>query len=445
MLGRHIGPYRIDAVLGRGGMGEVYRAWDDRLNRAVAIKLLSQAGAADTQSVDRFVREARAASALNHPNIVTIHDAGQAESAGHFIVQELVQGATLRKLLEQAITPTAAIDLARQVAKALAAAHTAGIVHRDVKPENIMVRPDGYVKVLDFGLARLVQSDAPDGQTFTNLDTAPGTLMGTTAYMSPEQAQAQPTGPASDIFSFGVVLYQMIAGRRPFVGPSSFAVLAAIISEHPVPPARLNPSTLPALDALVLRMLAKEPGRRPTAPDVETELAALSGQSALDLRAPEVAARRTTVGREKERAELRQVFGRVSAGQSLVLAVTGEAGIGKTCLVEDFLTELDVSRHRPVIARGRCSERLAGSEAYLPLLEVLDSLLHRTQGESFGELMKTCAPTWFLQVATLSPDGSTIERIQADVRTGVTGAHEARDGGAPSGDLACHAARHLSR
>ncbi len=267
-------------MLGRGGMGEVYRAWDDRLNRAVAIKLLPAAALGKADTVDRFLREARAASALNHPNIVTIHDTGEVESAGHFIVQELVQGTTLRQLLEQTMSPAATIDVARQVAKALSAAHTAGIVHRDIKPENIMVRNDGYVKVLDFGLARVVQPDAPAGPTFTNQDTTPGTLLGTTAYMSPEQAQAQPTGPASDIFSFGVLIYEMVTGRRPFVGPSSFSVIAAIIAEHPVPPARLNPSTPPALDALVLRMLAKDVSRRPTAAEVERELSTLAGQAA---------------------------------------------------------------------------------------------------------------------------------------------------------------------
>jgi predicted ATPase len=400
-------------------MGEVYRAWDDRLNRAVAIKLLPKTAVTKGTGVDRFLREARAASALNHPNIVTVHDAGEVEADGHFIVQELVRGATLRQLMESGLEIGAMLDIVRQVAKALMAAHEAGIVHRDIKPENIMVRPDGYVKVLDFGLARLVSTNTvseEEGPTLTNLDTAPGIVMGTAAYMSPEQAQAIPTGPPSDIFSFGSVIYELVTGRRPFVGPSSFSVIAAIIAEHPVPPARLNPSTPPALDALVLRMLAKEAARRPTAIEVENELGNLTGQGAIDL-GPSPTARRTTVGREEERAELRQVFARVAAGQSLVLAVTGEAGIGKTSLVEDFLAEIEVSRHRPVIARGRCSERLAGSEAYLPLLEVLDSLLHRTRGETFSELMKACAPTWFLQVATLSPDGTTIQRLQADLRT----------------------------
>jgi len=417
VLGTLLGHYRIDAVLGRGGMGEVYRAHDTRLDRAVAVKVLPDGAAGRPSSVDRFLREARAASALNHPNIVTVHEVGETGSGGVFIVQELVEGETLRARIGQPLALASLADIGRQTAQALATAHAAGIVHRDVKPENVMVRRDGYVKVLDFGLARMVSPESGDAQTATNMDTTPGTVLGTTSYMSPEQAQAEPATPASDVFSLGIVLYEMATGRRPFTAPTSFGVLAAIVSEHPVPPARLDPSIPPALDALIMRMLAKEPGRRPSAAEVESELAAITGrETVFDLAPPAAVARRTTVGREDERARLRAAFGRVAVGRSLVLAVTGEPGIGKTTLVEDFIAELEMDRARPVLARGRCSERLAGSEAYLPLLEVLDGLLG-SRGGSFGELMKTVAPTWYLHVATIATGASSVEQMRADVRT----------------------------
>jgi len=417
VLGTHLGHYRVDAVLGRGGMGEVYRAYDTRLDRAFAIKVLPEGAAGRPSSVDRFLREARAASALNHPNIVTVHEVGETDEGAVFIVQELVDGETLRARMGSPLPLDALADIGRQTAQALATAHAAGIVHRDVKPENVMVRRDGYVKVLDFGLARILSADGGDDRTSTNLDTTPGTVLGTTSYMSPEQAQAETATPASDVFALGVVLYEMATGRRPFVAPTSFAVMAAIVSEQPVPPARLNPSLPPVVDALIMRMLAKEPGRRPSAVDVHAELAAVTGREpAFDLAPAAAVARRTTVGREDERARLRAAFGRVTAGRSLVLAITGEPGIGKTSLVEDFIAELEVDRARPVLARGRCSERLAGSEAYLPLLEVLDSLMG-SRGGSFGELMRTVAPTWYMHVATLGTEASSVEQMRADVRT----------------------------
>lgn len=398
-------------------MGEVYRAHDTRLDRAVAVKVLPDGAAGRQSSIDRFLREARAASALNHPNIVTVHEVGETGAGGVFIVQELVDGETLRARMGRPLPLASLADIGRQAAQALATAHAAGIVHRDVKPENVMVRRDGYVKVLDFGLARIVPTGGGETETATHLDSTPGVVLGTTSYMSPEQAEAQPATPASDVFALGIVLYEMATGRRPFTAPTSFGVLAAIVSEHPVPPARLTPSIPPALDALVMRMLAKEPGRRPPATEVESELAAITGrETAFDLAPPSAVARRTTVGREAERARLRAAFGRVTAGRSLVLAVTGEPGIGKTSLVEDFIAELEMDRARPVLARGRCSERLAGSEAYLPLLEVLDSLMG-SRGGSFGELMKTVAPTWYLHVATLGTEASSVDEMRADVRT----------------------------
>ena len=413
-----IGHYRVDGRIGSGGMGEVYRGFDTRLNRPVALKLLRTGDSDQSDIVQRFLREARAASALNHPNIVTIHEVGETAGGELFIVQELVDGQTLRSLIEIAQSQAKTVDIGRQVARALAAAHAAGIVHRDVKPENIMVRGDGYVKVLDFGLARVIDHQASERSTALRQDTAPGTVLGTAAYMSPEQARGTQAGPAADIFALGVVLYEMAAGRRPFVAPSSIGVLAAILSEQPVPLVRLNPATPASFDALVHRMLAKEPERRPSAREVDEELASFNASETLTEPARTSAvAPRKTVGRESERADLRRAYARVRDGQSIILGVSGEAGIGKTSLIEDFFVELTSRPERPTIARGRCSERLAGAEAYLPILEALDNLLHRAGGESLQTLMKTVAPTWYLQVATRSIEESSMADLRVDALT----------------------------
>lgn len=408
-----LGHYRLDDAIGRGGMGEVYRGFDTRLNRPVAIKVMQESTGERERSVLRFLREARAASALNHPNIVTIHDVGETPSGDHFIVQELVEGRTLRSLLEEPLPLPRAIDIGSQVARALAAAHAAGIVHRDVKPENVMVRTDGYVKVLDFGLARITDAGAVSGSTHTNQNTAPLTLLGTTAYMSPEAANAATAGPPADVFALGIVLYEMAAGRRPFVAATSLGVLAAILSEHPVPLTRLNASLPYPFDELVQRMLAKEPERRPTANEVAEALGQLlTGSPGPSVAVPAAAAPRKTVGREAERTALRRAYARVQQGTSLLVAVTGEAGIGKSTLTEDFLAELATGPDRPLVARGRCSERLAGSEAYLPILEVLEHVLRRSSSVSVDQLMRTVAPTWYSQVATASAHPSFAEMRQ---------------------------------
>jgi serine/threonine protein kinase/tetratricopeptide (TPR) repeat protein len=408
------GHYRVESRIGSGGMGDVFRAVDTRLNRRVALKLL-RAGHAGEPAIQRFMREARAASALNHPNIVTIYEAGETAEGELFIVQEFVDGRTLRSLIEERQPLATAIEVGRQVARALGAAHANGIVHRDVKPENIMLRADGYVKVLDFGLARVIDAEAAEQSTRATLETAPGTVMGTAAYMAPEQATGTQAGPPADVFALGVVLYEMAAGRRPFVAPSPVGVMAAILSEEPVPLMRLSPGIPPALDELVHRMLAKEPARRPSAREVDEALAGLTGQSPLAEPAPaSAAAPRKTVGRESERKELRRAYERVTDGHSLILGVSGEPGMGKTSLVEDFLLEIASRPERPIVARGRCSERLAGAEAYLPMLEALDSLLHRVSGESVQTLMKSVAPTWYLQVATRSVEESSMAELRAD-------------------------------
>ena len=230
MLPTTINHYRLEQMIGRGGMGEVYRAVDTRLGRPVAIKLMRESKGDSALSITRFLREARAASALNHPNIVVVHDIGETDDGRHYIVQEFIDGATLRAKMEGAITPATVIDVGRQVARALAAAHAAGIIHRDIKPENVMVRGDGYVKVLDFGLARVHESGTST-ETHSGTETNPLALIGTMAYMSPEQARGNPAGAPSDIFALGVTLYEMLARRRPWVAPTMPAVLAAILLE----------------------------------------------------------------------------------------------------------------------------------------------------------------------------------------------------------------------
>ena len=217
MIPTSFGHYRVDARIGGGGMGDVFRAFDTRLNRPVAVKLMRDARTEPSALVQRFLREARAASALNHPNIVTIHEVGETSAGELFIVQELIDGQTLRTLIESTQALTTTLEIGRQVARALAAAHAAGIVHRDVKPENIMVRADGYVKVLDFGLARIVDHQAAERSTIIH-DTEPGTVLGTAAYMSPEQARGEQAGPAADIFAFGVVLYEFRRNVRNCCG-----------------------------------------------------------------------------------------------------------------------------------------------------------------------------------------------------------------------------------
>src|SRR5262249_34569369 len=220
--GTHMGRYEILSPLGAGGMGEVGLAEDTRLKRKVALKLLPAELTSDAERVRRFEQEAQAASALNHPNIVTVHDIGESE-AGRFIVMELIAGRTLRAVIAEDNSLETVLALGQQMAKALGAAHASGITHRDIKPDNVMVRDDGYVQVLDFGLARLLPSAASGAEAATLAQqTAPGQVMGTVAYMSPEQASGQSVGPPSDIFSLGIVLYELAAGRHPFKSETLF-------------------------------------------------------------------------------------------------------------------------------------------------------------------------------------------------------------------------------
>jgi serine/threonine-protein kinase len=266
ILQRQIGPYRILSPLGAGGMGEVFLAHDTRLGRKVALKLLPDYFTRDEQRVRRFQQEARAASALNHPNIITIYEIGESEGR-HFIVAEFVEGETLRQTMAKGRSSlTEAIDIGMQAAGALAAAHQAGIVHRDIKPENLMVRPDGLMKVLDFGLAKLVEGQAiatgTQSPTVARVDTDPGTVMGTAHYMSPEQARGLAVDARTDLFSLGVVVYEMVAGRTPFAGDTSSDVIAAILKMEAPPLSEHRPDAPPELQWIVSKALRKDRDER---------------------------------------------------------------------------------------------------------------------------------------------------------------------------------------
>jgi serine/threonine protein kinase len=263
--GTRLGPYEIVGLIGAGGMGEVYRAHDTNLNRVVALKLLPEELSSDVDQRRRFEQEARIASALNHPAIVTIYDAGRIGSHA-YISMELVAGDTLREILARGAIPLRrALRIAAQLADGLAAAHEAGLVHRDLKPENIKVSSDHFAKILDFGLAKRVSADLsalPPEHTKTSVHTMPGVILGTVGYMSPEQAGGGRVEFSSDQFSFGLILYEMLTGRRAFERPSTAETLSAIIREDPPPIAQLNPAVPPPVRWIVERCLAKDPQER---------------------------------------------------------------------------------------------------------------------------------------------------------------------------------------
>ncbi len=258
--GQHFGHYEIVKPIGSGGMGEVYLAKDKVLNRAVALKLLLLEFTGEEDRLRRFEHEARAASSLNHPNILTIHELGHV-GPQQFIATEFVDGETLRQRMRRGrLEFEEALDVGIQVAGALAAAHKAGIVHRDIKPENIMVRPDGYVKVLDFGLAKLIEQPEPtfNAKTASNVDVSSGLVMGTVKYMSPEQAQGLKVDERSDIFSFGVMLYEMITGRAPFAGKTPRDLIAAILEKDPLVLKEYLPNASTELQRVIAKALTKQ-------------------------------------------------------------------------------------------------------------------------------------------------------------------------------------------
>jgi serine/threonine-protein kinase len=258
MLGRTLGRYQVISSLASGGMGEVYIAEDTQLGRKIALKILPARFKIDDERVRRFQQEARAASALNHPNIITIYEVGQIDSH-HFIVTEFIEGETLREhMAKTQLTISAALDVATQVASALATAHHAGIVHRDIKPENVMLREDGIAKLLDFGLVKLTEQRNVTSGLPSLFETAPGMIMGTTHYMSPEQARGIPVDARTDIWSLGIVLFETVAGRVPFEGATASDVLASILEREPTPLSRYSPEVPTELAWIVKKALRKD-------------------------------------------------------------------------------------------------------------------------------------------------------------------------------------------
>ena len=289
---QQISHYRIEREIGRGGMGVVYRAVDTRLGRPVALKMLESSATGDEDRNRRFVQEARAASALNHPNIVTIYEIGD-EQGTTFIAMELVEGTPLDQVLARGPLPVAtALDYATQIAAALDTAHGHGIIHRDIKPANIVVTHDGRAKVLDFGLAKLIERSSAD-VTISGMVTRPGVIMGTVAYMSPEQAQGHHVDARSDVFSFGAVLYEMLTGRRPFAGTSEMGLITSILRDEPTPVRSARPEAPADLEPIITRALAKDPGARyQSAGVMRRDLAAAHAKLT---RPPEAAWRRPAV------------------------------------------------------------------------------------------------------------------------------------------------------
>jgi len=367
--GTPFGRYNILCPIGAGGMGEVYRATDTRLGRDLAIKILSRKMSADKQDLDRFEREARSASALNHPNIVTIFELGQVGTT-YYIAMELVEGELLRDLLKGGPIPLPkAISIAAQTADGLAKAHEAGVVHRDLKPENLMVSRDGFAKILDFGLAKLVGPNIDqllDVGTLSASGTCPGTILGTVEYMSPEQANGLPVDFRSDQFSFGSVLYEMVTGKRSFQRPGKIDTLAAILRDDPEPVGSLNPQAPAPLCWVIERCLAKNPKERyASTRELARELATIrDGLSEAPSRhfPPRLSnlptQRAVVIGRDREIGAVKELLLRDDVH---LITLTGPGGIGKTCLA------LKVARE--------VAQNFPGGVCFIPLAAVSDHAL----------------------------------------------------------------------
>ena len=419
--------YRLIERIGQGGMGEVYKAEDTKLGRHVAIKLLPEAATQDLIAKRRLLKEAQSASALNHPNIVTIHTIEETDGLG-FIVMEYVEGETLKASIERAgaLPLTTLLDIGIQVTDALAAAHAIGLIHRDIKSANILITPRGHAKVLDFGLAKMMRQEPQEldheAATLTNLTDA-GTVLGTAAYMSPEQTRGETLDARSDIFSLGCVLYEAATRSLPFGGPSMLSIMHAIAAMEPPPPSRVRPELPREFDLIIERALAKDKERRYAS-------ASEMGQSLQSLRATTSGTwsgfpivydkdliERTAasfVGREPEMRKLDEFLRQAIAGTGRVVFITGEPGIGKTSLSDEFLRRVGKQYPGLLISRGRCVEQYGTGEAYLPFLDAVGALLNGPGRERIAAVLRTYAPTWCLELPTAFASTGSLEKLQQE-------------------------------
>src|SRR5215831_19286869 len=394
MAGVRLSTYEIVAHIGSGGMGDVYRARDTKLNRPVAIKFLS-ADLADASARRRFQREAQMASSLNHPHILTVHDTGEFEGQ-QYLVTEFVDGFTLREWARhERPSSRRIVDLAIGIADALASAHQAGILHRDIKPENILVSKSNHAKVVDFGLAKVIDPEDPRNaktRWISKEMTRAGIIVGTVAYMSPEQAAGRPVDARSDVFAFGAVLYELLAGRRPFEGDSDMILLHAIQYSPLRPLAEMRPDIPGELRNLVEKALEKDTAdryqsMREMVVDLKRIQRMKSGEvltpAAADRPVPAIEVPREwsippqpvvssvspiaidLLGRDAEMATIQDVWEKTQAGQRQLILIAGEPGIGKTRLALEF-----ARRCRATVLLGRCDQEAL--VPYQPFVEALE-------------------------------------------------------------------------
>ncbi|HTF37625.1 MAG TPA: protein kinase [Blastocatellia bacterium] len=348
LAGQTLSHYRVLSLIGAGGMGEVYLAEDTRLGRKVALKLLPKEFTEDPDRVRRFELEARAASSLNHPNIVTIFEVGQVDGR-HFIATEYIDGRTLRERLSGGqLKVREALDVAAQIASALEAAHEAGIVHRDIKPENVIVRRDGLVKVLDFGLAKLAErqsgSAGSEATTVEGVNTTPGMVLGTVSYMSPEQARGLTVDARSDNFSLGVVMYEMVAGRCAFVGATPSDVMAAILQNEPLPLARFAQNVPAELERIVAKALCKDREERyQTASELSVDLKSLRQELEVEARL------NRSVHADGKSKRITTTSGSQAAVERVYesVATTGDVATARTTSSGEYLVS-EIKRHKRV-------------------------------------------------------------------------------------------------